>query len=147
MGRRPAPRVEHMVENEIQELESMTLEQVETLVARCGTSKTSELIMALLRSYRSSAHVSNAAWRVVKESEDGGTISAGSFRALRAALHAYSPLNFLPFRSDVEYAAATLESLYNTLESWNFNSPRAMLSFAEHLYERITQLRTRPAAE
>jgi hypothetical protein len=145
MGRRKAPRIEHLPEKDIQDIEAFTPEQQEFFIERLGHEKTSGLITALLRSYRISAHVSNAAWKVVKESETGA-ISPESFRELQKALHIYSPLNFLPFKSDVEFAALMLESVYNTLESWDFSEPSKMLDFAEYLYDRIVQLRTRPVA-
>ena len=128
-----------MSEREIRDLEGMSTTELWLWLDKKGPHR-GESVMSLLRSYRIAATVANAAWKVVKEAE-GGAITPESFQALQQTLNLYSPGNFLPFQSDLEFGCRMLEELYDHLARWA--TPQGnTLQMLEALFERICEART-----
>lgn len=128
-----------MPEGKIQELEKYNSAQMSSMIGTIGLQKTSELFITLLRSYRVAASVANAAWRVTKDAE-AGQITGESWQLLQKTLHLYSPGNFRPFKSDLEFYCCKLEELYDYLSQWN-NTETSTMVIMEQLYEKIREMR------
>ena len=131
-------RKTYMPESEIQLLERMTEAEVAAYIMRAGTAKAGENIVCLLRSYRIASRVANAAWKVVKEGETG--VYTDSYVELTKALNLYSPGNFPPYASDLEFGCRMLEELYDHLSQWNGEGMSTMV-LMEQLFDRIQQMR------
>lgn len=131
-------RKTYMPESEIQMLEQMTEAQVAAYIMREGTAKAGEQIVCLMRSYRIAAAVANAAWKVVKEGETG--VYTDSYVELTKALNLYSPGNFPPYASDLEFGCRMLEELYDHLSQWNGEGMSTMV-LMEQLFARIEEMR------
>jgi hypothetical protein len=134
-------RLMRLPEGKLQELERLDSTGMSAFIMQVGTQKAAEHIVAAMRSYRIAASVSNAAWKVMKESTEGGQISAESWQELQKALALYAPAYFPPFQSDLEFACQALEDLYDHLSQWNVEGGSTMVMM-EQTYERICQLRT-----
>jgi hypothetical protein len=127
-----------MPDSEIQLLERMTDAEVAAYIMREGTAKAGENIVCLMRSYRIASRVANAAWKAVKEGETG--VFTDSYDELRKTLNLYSPGNFPPYASDLEFGCRLLEELYDHLSPLSGEGMTTMV-LMEKLFERIEQLR------
>lgn len=134
-------RQTYMPEKQIQELEQMDEAHVSSMIMTIGVQKAAELMVTMMRALRIKSMVANAAWRVVKEAENG-TITPESFLALQKALSLYSPGNFQPEAMILEHICHTLEELYDYLAEWNKDGATTMI-LMEQLFERIEQARAR----
>lgn len=136
-------RADGLTEQEIVELEKKNATQLSMMVIRDGTSFAVETIAGLLRSYRATSAVANAAWRLVTQLDTGYAVVA-ELAILRKMLHRYAPEHFPPYRSDVAYAAWQLELLYNHLSAKNFATTPQVL---EEIIEWCADLRSRPVVQ
>jgi hypothetical protein len=126
-----------MSDADIRQLEAMSDAEIGMLVHKMGVAKTGEFISSIMRSYRISSMVANAAWTVIDELDAGNPLS---LRELRAALNLYSPGNFPPYASDLEHTCRTLEELYDHLSQYSGEGNSTMVML-EQLYERIVAYR------
>ncbi len=133
-------RKTYMPMSEVQQFEKMTSAQIGSLLGHLGTQKFSEQIESLARSLRIAATVANAAWKLIKEVDGTGTISYEISLELRKALNLYSPGNFQPYASDLEFGCRLLEELYDHLSKYT-DHPNAAAVMMEQLFERIQQMR------
>lgn len=99
----------HLSESEIQQYETLTLEEISSVFFKLGVSKGAQLFFVMLQSYRIAARVANAAWGLVQSNLQ----SPEELKRLQQALRDYSPNNFAPHRSDIEFAAECFEEYYN----------------------------------
>ena len=132
----------YLSEKEVLELERMDSSELAGFVFRAGTNKAGETMTALLRSYRISCTVANAAWKLVQELDGPeGVPSVETMERLREALHLYSPGNFPVAPMTLAYGCQLLEETYTYMAQWGpDNMAAAML---EKLYERILAFRGR----
>jgi hypothetical protein len=135
----PMTRKMWMKEGEIQDLEKLDEAQMGAFIMQTGTQKSADKLVALLRSYRIAAMVANSAWKVMKESQSG-QITPASWTELQQRLNLYSPGNFPPFRSDLEFLCRSLEELYDWLSPHNHEGGSTMV-IMEKLFERIDSIR------
>lgn len=132
-------RMTYLPEKKLVELEKLSEAEMASFIMTVGTQKAAETFVAALRSYRITASVANAGWKVAQEAASG-SISAESFQQLQKTLANYSPANFPPFKSDLEFHCRSLEELYDHLSQWNFEGSNTMVMM-EQLFERISQAR------
>lgn len=126
-------------EVEIQTLERMDEAQVGGWIFEKGTAKAAQKIVSFLRSYRIAATGANVAWKLLREIDTTGGISAETVTELRAAMSLYSPSNFPPLQSDLAYACRVLEETYDYLSQWA--RPDMGLAMLEQLFNRILEFR------
>lgn len=132
-------RKTYMPESEIQMLERMTEDQVAVYIMREGTQKAGENIVCLIRSYRIAAKVANVAWKLAQEAA-AGSVSIETLTELNKTLNLYSPGNFPPYASDLEFGCRLLESLYDRLSAYNGEGMSTMV-LMEKLFEEVEQAR------
>lgn len=132
-----------LTDPEIREFERMDAGQIGAYFFTAGVQKASEIVRAVIASYRITARVANAGWALADEMQKDVTVMSAirgsarvsaALRALTDSLRDYSPGNWPPPRNEREYAAHVLEELYETavkMPSWE--------SSLEKIYEAVTR--------
>lgn len=135
---------------EIRELERMDAGQISAHFMQAGVDKASQIVRAMIASYRITAHVANAAWGLfetlrchpdILEEIDRRPDLKEALGKVGAALSSYSPGNWPPPRTDREYAMHVLEKLYETATrrpSWE-SALEAIYQAVEVEYEEVNK--------
>lgn len=133
---------------EIRELEVMDAGQISAHFMQQGVDKASQLVRAMIASYRITARVANAAWGLAQALQNAPAVFHAmqrepavynAFEELRAALSGYSIGNWPPPRTEREYAMQVLEQLYEVATrrpSWE-SALEAIYQAVEKEYEEV----------
>jgi len=103
-----ASKKKFLTDPEIQELASLSSEQVEEKLSSMDPRAARDLVKNLISSYRLAARVANVAWKFWDVWQGKGSDLAAAEMELQQALHGYAP-NIIPHR------AGELESLVDEL--------------------------------
>lgn len=136
-------RTVFLTDPEIRELEKMDDGQLGSHFFTLGVQKAAEVVRSTIASYRITARVANAGWKLMQFMREDQTVLAiiqsrpgfvEAYNELQAALSDYSPGNWPAPRNEREYAAHVLERLYEEatrMPSWE--------SSLEKIYEAVTK--------
>jgi hypothetical protein len=107
-------RKTHLSNREIQEFRDMDSAAIGAVFMRVGVAKGAQLFCALKESFNIADAVAKAAWGYVKAIENGDEYNAKEeFESCKRALNDYSPDNWRPHRSVIQFAAEYFEKMYN----------------------------------
>lgn len=145
-------RTVFLTDPEIRELEQMDDGQISVHFMQLGVQNASQVVRAMIASYRITARVANAGWKLLQalNQDDEGmkevlswlatnTAAREALLELRSALTDYSPGNWPPPRTEREYAMHILEKLYETATrrpSWE-SALESIYQAVEAEYEEI----------
>jgi hypothetical protein len=107
-------RKNHLSNKEIQEFREMDSAQIGSLFFQKGVSTGAKLFHQLLESFEIANRVALAAWGYCKAIGNQDEYNAKEeYSSMEKALSEYSPGNFHPHVSDLQFAAEYFEQMYN----------------------------------
>lgn len=137
-------RRNHLTIEQIREFRGMDAASLGSIFYQKGVATAGKLFYQLLESFDIAHAVARAAWGYAKALENNDEYNAKEeWTNLERALHDFSPGNWKPHRSDLQFAKEYVETMFNDVftrpqEQWE----ETMFTYAKQLQDLLEQVST-----